>query len=302
MKRKIFLLVMLASLQTWTANAQCTSGDCENGYGTKLDSDGNSYTGQFKDGSYHGWGTLNVTSGAKYIGEFFNDNMHGIGVIYGNDGEYLQSGLYKENKVTTPMAENTVRAMVVARTAPPTGSTSKQCPEGNCETGFGVTLNTDESSYAGTFKNGTMHGWGNLKTKDGAHYFGEFVNDNMEGYGVIYGNDGEYIQSGIYKENALETSMEEQEILDLIIPSEELAVGDMGKTIPKTSGISDVDLEIPVTDAQQSKYFAVVIGNENYENEIQVKYAKQDARIFKSYLEQTIGIQKNSDRLRWEFC
>jgi len=53
---------------------------------------------------------------------------------------------------------------------------------------------------------------------------------------------------------------------------------------------SDIDMNIPVSDVKKENYFAVVIGNENYNNEITVTYAINDAQSFKSYLEKTVGI------------
>ncbi len=63
-----------------------------------------------------------------------------------------------------------------------------------------------------------------------------------------------------------------------------------------TYGKSDVDINIPVSDnsQKQEKTFAVVIGNELYNKEIKVDYALNDARIFKQYLEKTIGIPSDN--------
>ena len=60
---------------------------------------------------------------------------------------------------------------------------------------------------------------------------------------------------------------------------------------------SAVDENIPVNNIVQENVFALVIGNENYssyqydlENNIDVKYADRDARIFSEYLIKTFGI------------
>ncbi|MEM7550653.1 MAG: tetratricopeptide repeat protein [Bacteroidota bacterium] len=57
---------------------------------------------------------------------------------------------------------------------------------------------------------------------------------------------------------------------------------------------SDVDIDIPVTPNKNENHFAVVIGNENYNNEIPVKYAINDARSFKAYLKKTLGIPESN--------
>ncbi|MCK4665058.1 MAG: caspase family protein [Bacteroidales bacterium] len=55
-------------------------------------------------------------------------------------------------------------------------------------------------------------------------------------------------------------------------------------------GNSDVDINIPYTNIKNDKTFAVIIGNENYKNEIQVKYAINDAKTFKDYVVKTLGV------------
>lgn len=61
-----------------------------------------------------------------------------------------------------------------------------------------------------------------------------------------------------------------------------------------TVGKSDVDVNIPVSSVVNDKTFAVVIGNENYKNEIPVKYALNDANTFRLYLEKTLGVPKTN--------
>lgn len=58
--------------------------------------------------------------------------------------------------------------------------------------------------------------------------------------------------------------------------------------------ISDVDENIPADSISNDKTFAVVIGNETYSKEISVKFAINDARIFKKYLHKTFGLPKNN--------
>jgi len=57
---------------------------------------------------------------------------------------------------------------------------------------------------------------------------------------------------------------------------------------------SDVDLNIPDVSATNDKSFAVIIGNETYTKEIKVKYALNDARVFKQYTEKTLGLPSNN--------
>ncbi len=62
-------------------------------------------------------------------------------------------------------------------------------------------------------------------------------------------------------------------------------------------GKSDVDVNIPKSEKNNAQTFAVVIGNEQYAKEIKVDFALNDARIFKQYLEKTMGIPSNNIQL-----
>ena len=62
------------------------------------------------------------------------------------------------------------------------------------------------------------------------------------------------------------------------------------KDIQVASLSSKVDKNIPVARAKNDKTFAVIIANENYQNESTVPYALNDGNIFRQYCEQTLGI------------
>ena len=59
---------------------------------------------------------------------------------------------------------------------------------------------------------------------------------------------------------------------------------------------SDVDRDIPTTNNQNKNTFAVIIGNEIYDNVDAVPYAQNDARIFHQYCEKTLGIPAKNIR------
>jgi hypothetical protein len=58
--------------------------------------------------------------------------------------------------------------------------------------------------------------------------------------------------------------------------------------------LSDIDVNIPVTYQRNENTFGVIIGNEDYTNEIRVKYAKNDAKTFYEYSLKTLGIPKEN--------
>jgi len=59
---------------------------------------------------------------------------------------------------------------------------------------------------------------------------------------------------------------------------------------------SDVD-KVPVSGKVDDKTFAVIIANENYQNDAIVDYARNDGAIFKEYCEKTLGIPSHNIRI-----
>lgn len=58
-----------------------------------------------------------------------------------------------------------------------------------------------------------------------------------------------------------------------------------------------LDINIPVTNEENKKTFAVIIGNENYERVTKVQYALNDAKVFASYCKKTLGLPKDNIRI-----
>lgn len=55
-----------------------------------------------------------------------------------------------------------------------------------------------------------------------------------------------------------------------------------------------VDTDIPVIDCVNGNTFAIIIANEDYQDETKVDYAKNDGEVFKNYCYKTLGLpQKN---------
>ena len=56
------------------------------------------------------------------------------------------------------------------------------------------------------------------------------------------------------------------------------------------ASMSDVDIDIPVTEATNTETFVVIIANENYKKVAKVPCAQNDGRTFRRYCENTLGI------------
>ncbi len=71
------------------------------------------------------------------------------------------------------------------------------------------------------------------------------------------------------------------------------------QTISKVNvsvGKSDVDVDIPTCKVSNGRTFAVIIANENYQQESNVPFAHHDGEVFKEYCVKTLGIPENNVR------
>lgn len=81
----------------YCADWKCIEGNCINGQGTGTWTDGPKYVGEFKDGKFNGQGTLTYANGDRYVGEFKDSNFNGRGTLTWADGtRYI--GEFKDGK------------------------------------------------------------------------------------------------------------------------------------------------------------------------------------------------------------
>lgn len=69
------------------------------------------------------------------------------------------------------------------------------------------------------------------------------------------------------------------------------------QTISKVNvsvGKSDVDVNIPANPASNRRTFAVIVANENYQQESSVPFAHRDGEVFKEYCVKTLGIPEGN--------
>ena len=85
--------------------------------------------------------------------------------------------------------------------------------------------------------------------------------------------------------------------LTISLPPLEIEIGDEGETEIKEKIVDkSVDENIPTTLGNNSHSFAVIIGNEAYQQVSKVPYAKNDAQIFAKYCQKTLGLPKENIR------
>lgn len=145
----------------------CIQGDCQNGQGTYIVSDGIKYVGQFKNGKFNGQGTMTYSNGSKYVGEFKDDKFNGQGTFTSYDGgKYV--GEWKDGKIN--------------------GQGTETAPNGD--------------KYVGEFKDNYINGQGTYTYFDGSKYVGEWKLDQYDGQGTYTNTKGEEF-TGIWVNNKL---------------------------------------------------------------------------------------------------
>lgn len=83
------------------------------------------------------------------------------------------------------------------------------------------------------------------------------------------------------------------------IQTGEIGTGkDKNTQIKRTKPSSDVDVEIPQIEMTNETTFAIIIANENYEEETQVEYALNDGEIFKTYCKEVLGLPESNIHYR----
>jgi len=77
---------------------KCNSGNCENGYGIYIFSEGSRYVGEYKYGKKNGLGTYTWTNGSKYVGEWKDGKINGHGTKTWDSDEGYYVGEWKDGK------------------------------------------------------------------------------------------------------------------------------------------------------------------------------------------------------------
>ena len=145
--KNILLILLSIPLFTISQETACISGNCVNGYGTYLTSDGNKFVGYWENGKKikgtfyykkgskyvgecndnirHGEGTYTWENGKYYKGSFVNGKMHGQGTKYSASASIEYSGQWSNNK---PIDSKTY-AVIVGVSDYMTGSDLNYCDD-----------------------------------------------------------------------------------------------------------------------------------------------------------------------------
>ncbi len=191
--KKLLVIVVLGLLISSNVFANCIEGDCENGKGTYIYSDGEKYIGEHKNGNPHGQGTYNYADGSIYTGEWKEGDRNGFGTFYYSDESEYAGDIYSGDWLEDTMHGTgiyTFKSGNTAKVKMQFNDFISACHKGDCENGPGILVNEKEWVYDGNFKDGKYHGQGILEIPNGKEYVGEWKEGKINGYGVFTWPDG----------------------------------------------------------------------------------------------------------------
>lgn len=251
------------SLRSRGTGSGCVYGDCEDGFGRYVYSNGDVYEGDFTEGKRGGYGFYLWTSKEHFGGEWMSDNRHGSGYYmapgtltegYWKDGVYngwdlVENTLVNDDRVEKPedlyvIYNETEAYELLAKD----GNLDRvenlnvtECVYGDCEDGFGIYQSGTTWIYAGQWKDGNRQGYGELYwlgLERGHVYEGQFVQGYREGNGTYYFPSGdiyygEWLEGDRHGQGAMfyyDGSVSAGEWVDGVIQDDSMGFGKKDKT------------------------------------------------------------------------
>lgn len=286
------------------------------GQGTWTGADGNKYTGEFKDGKFNGQGTYTWPNGNKYEGEFKNGKFTGQGTYTwpnGNtyvgelkDGKLIGQGTWSEtngNKYVGEFKDGKRAGQGTWTEA--NGNKYVGSFKDDKFNGQGIWTAADGDKYAGEFKDGRRAGQGIWTEANGNQYEGLFKDDKFNGQGTYTWSDGDkYVgefkdgkstgqgayslasggKTGIDVNKPLIYAEKEQN------PKKTVVSPAVVKQSNQQEG-EEFTVSKPEVPSKTvfGKYYALVIGNNNYSSFPKLKTAKNDAQAISNILKNNYG-------------
>ncbi len=207
MKNKLFLyfLIGIISIPTYS---QCLKGDCFNGSGSFRFSNGDLYSGEYKNGSQVGTGVYKWNNGDVYTGNFYNGYFDGYGLLKYASGQ-IDEGIWKNGVLVNNYEKPKTNELKSASSKNSGLIINKQEPElvgcisGNCIDGYGIYNFNNGDYYKGDYVNGYRTGKGYYKWSNGNQYEGDFLYNTQNGKGIFVWNNGD-VYGGDFVNNALQ--------------------------------------------------------------------------------------------------
>ena len=110
-----------------------------------------------------------------------------------------------------------------------------------------------------------------------------------------FGLDKQCVQEYWDRVNGTTTPAVQKEVVYVQAPQQSVSPTQQAK--PKAPS-SDVDTDIPTVGGDNNSTFAVIIANENYQEEVKVDYALNDGEMFKQYCIKVLGLPEKNIHIR----
>ena len=294
--------------------------DLRDGEGTNSWPNGESYTGQFKSDLYHGKGSYIYADGASYVGNFFQGQFEGKGVITYKNGDRYEGDVQR-------WVENGIGTMVYGDDTEGWKKYSGEWSEG-LESGKGLVEYKNGDIYEGDFKASQFDGKGTFKFKDGDKYVGEFKLSQFHGNGKYFYTHGGYYDGEWKKDEyngfGILVSSDKSTYKGNFLNGCEHGYGEKvykkdlkGRVAYKgnwdnckISGKGEMKYADGSTYAglfkdgeklkgstkiaqfeTNEKYYALVIGNNNYQKKEKLSAAVNDAKVISNILQDKYGFE-----------
>jgi hypothetical protein len=180
--RKHYFNSILLLLFPFVVNAQdCTSGNCQTGFGTMIYENGDKYIGEFRNAQRTGHGVLFMRDGLKYAGTWKDDVKSGEGRLYHNE-RLQRAGIWSSDRLVQVAKEQ------------------NGCLSGDCKNGYGIYLTADGRKIMGAFENGLIKDFAICYYPNGDKYVGYWRFQTRNGTGALFTDKEE--QNGTWIDDA----------------------------------------------------------------------------------------------------
>lgn len=183
-------VLIVCTLFSGSAFAQCISGNCTSGEGTYVYSNGAKYKGQFEDGKISGNGSFYFSNGNIYHGQWQNHERHGHGKMI-----FVSGDIYEGDFVLNDFEGIGIYYYH-------TGDRYQGQWNANAPHGEGIYSFADGSVYTGDFSQGKFFGQGKIRYADGSQYEGAWKYNKRHGKGTLYSPDGQMV-AGVWEAGEL---------------------------------------------------------------------------------------------------
>ena len=185
----------------------CFCGDCKNGIGTYIFSDGGWYKGEFKNGKMNGKGEFTLRTNGTYGGVFKNNKIINLPSLINNGDHsdiYSETGHYNSLKFYLKYLNQRIDSSLNSKSNDSFDFRGiSGCLCGNCSDGIGTYVYSNLGIYTGEWRYGMKNGKGKYTFKDGGIYDGEWKDGKYDGKGKYTFKDGS-IYDGEWKNDKYE--------------------------------------------------------------------------------------------------